>query len=550
MQVPTFSSLRCLHFVFPCGSSWSVGTLYQLAVADFRERTRRYSFLITLLGTLFFGFLVITGKWALRLGEYRGEYNSAWVGSLMGTAGTCMLAIFGFYLVKNSLSRDRRTRVGEILAATPVSNHLYIAGKFVSNLAVLTLMAVTLLAAAVVMQLLSPAEPGFDLWALVAPFVFICLPVMTLVAATAVLFESIRTLRGTLGNILYFIIAEAAITASFLVNVPLLDFTGLGLFIPSMENAALSVYPDAKLGFEMGFVGYVPGSADDTMKLFLWPGIRWSLAMVPVRMVWIAAAMCLAALATFFFDRFDPARAGRVKPATRKGQPLPAADESPSESTPLVGWADVGPADFNFSLLRMWRAELALMVKGYHWSWYLIAIGLIAAQLAAPYEYARAFALSAAWIWPLAMWSSMGAREARFNTGQLVFSSAYPHTRQLPAVWLAGVTVAVLTGSGMIARALLVGEVGHLSALLVGALFVPTLALFLGVVSGTKKLFEVSYLLIWYLGAVNHLPALDFLGATDASVAIAVPQAYLALSVVLLLSGFVFRRRQLTSGTA
>ena len=57
------------------------GTLYRLALADFRERTRRYSFLITLLGTLFFGFLVITGKWTVRMGEYRGEYNSAWVGA-------------------------------------------------------------------------------------------------------------------------------------------------------------------------------------------------------------------------------------------------------------------------------------------------------------------------------------------------------------------------------------------------------------------------------------------------------------------------------------
>ena len=101
-------------------------------------------------------FLVITGKWDLRLGEYRGEYNSAWVGSLMASAATCMLAFFGFYLVKNSLSRDRRTRVGEILAATPLSGRLYIASKFVSNLAVLTSMAVLLAISAVVMQVLGP----------------------------------------------------------------------------------------------------------------------------------------------------------------------------------------------------------------------------------------------------------------------------------------------------------------------------------------------------------------------------------------------------------
>ena len=526
----------------------AVGTLYQLAVADFRERTRRYSFLITLLGTLFFGFLVITGKWALRLGAYRGEYNSAWVGSLMGSAATCMLAFFGFYLVKNSLSRDRRTRVGEILASTPLSNRLYIASKFFSNLAVLTLMAATLAVAAVVMQLLSPVDAGFDLWALVAPFVFVCLPVLTLVAATAVVFESIRPLRGVMGNILYLFIAEAAFVNSLVLDIPLLDFSGLGMFIPSMQEAALAAYPEAELGLEMGFVGFVPGISEATINLFHWAGITWSLGMVPLRLLWMGAAVGLVALATLFFDRFDPARTVRVKPGKRKGQPLPAADDLPSQRGPLVGWDYLGPVELSFSFLKMWRAELKLTVKGYHWSWYLIALALLAVQLTVPYEYARTFALPAAWIWPLAMWSSMGTREARFNTGQLVFSSAYPEARQFPAMWLAGLTVAVLTGGAMMMRAFLVGNAEHLSALLVGALFVPTLALFLGVVSGTKKLFEVSYLVIWYLGPVNHLTAFDFLGATDASLVDAVPQAYLAIALVLLLSAFLFRRRQLTVG--
>ena len=190
------------------------------------------------------------------------------------------------------------------------------------------------------------------------------------------------------------------------------------------------------------------------------------------------------------------------------------------------------------------------MVKGYHWFWYLLALILLALQLAVPYEYARALVLPAAWVWPLAMWSSMGTREARFNTGQLVFSSAFPEARQFPAMWVAGLTVAVLSGGAMMTRAFLVGELGHLSALLAGALFIPTLALFLGVVSGTKKLFEVCYLLLWYLGPINHVPGLDFLGTTEASVTQAAPQTYLAISVLLLLGAFVFRRRQLTAGIA
>jgi hypothetical protein len=350
------------------------------------------------------------------------------------------------------------------------------------------------------------------------------------------------------GNILYFLIAEAALVSSFLLDVPVLDFSGLGLFLPSMEAAALAAYPGAELGLQMGFVGFVPGTTPATMKLFHWGGINWSLGMVPLRLLWVGAAFGLTLCATLFFDRFDPARSRRVKPSRRAGRSLASADDPQGPSTPPIDWSDVSSVKLDFSLLRMWSAELQLMVKGHHWSWYLIAVALVVAQLTVPYEYARTFALPAAWVWPLAMWSSMGTREARFNTGQLVFSSAFPGARQFPAMWLAGLTVAVLTGSGMLVRALLANELGYLLALLAGALFVPTLALLLGVVSGTKKLFEVSYLLFWYLGAVNHLPALDFLGATNSSVGGAVPQAYFALSLALLAAAFLFRRRQLAAG--
>jgi hypothetical protein len=88
---------------------------------------------------------------------------------------------------------------------------------------------------------------------------------------------------------------------------------------------------------------------------------------------------------------------------------------------------------------------------------------------------------------------------------------------------VAGLTIALLAGSGMLLRAAWGGEAAHLKALLVGALFVPTLALALGTASGTRKLFEMSYLLIWYLGPVNRLVPLDFPGVTPAAAAGTIP---------------------------
>src|ERR1043165_2991691 len=104
--------------------------LGRLAVADVRERTRRYSFLVTLGFTLYAAYLFVPPAGAsyitLSLARYRGIYNSAWIGSLVSMMSTMFLSLAGFYLVKNAISRDRATGVGEILAATRVGKLTYL----------------------------------------------------------------------------------------------------------------------------------------------------------------------------------------------------------------------------------------------------------------------------------------------------------------------------------------------------------------------------------------------------------------------------------------
>jgi hypothetical protein len=137
-----------------------------------------------------------------------------------------------------------------------------------------------------------------------------------------------------------------------------------------------------------------------------------------------------------------------------------------------------------------------LLLQGQRWWWWAVALGLLIAGFAAPLDAARQFILPVAWIWPLLRWSELGGREARYGTGALVFSAARPLSRQLPAVWASGVLLAMITGGGVAVRLGLAGDWAGLGAWTVGALFIPTLALALGVWSGGGKLFEVVYLLL------------------------------------------------------
>jgi hypothetical protein len=186
-------------------------------------------------------------------------------------------------------------------------------------------------------------------------------------------------------------------------------------------------------------------------------------------------------------------------------------------------------------------AECRLLLKGQRWWWYAIAGGLIIACLVNPPAITREFVLPFAWIWPILVISSLGCREIHNNVQQLTFSSAAPLWRQLPAQWLAGLLLTLLVSSGAILRLAWTGDGSGLLALFSGALFIPALALAAGVWSGTSKLFEIVYMLIWYLGPLNRVAALDYSGAHSSGS----PEFFLPLSIALLALAAFGRARQL-----
>src|SRR5260370_28809925 len=124
----------------------------------------------------------------LRVGNMQGIFNSAWIGGLLSLVASAFISLAGFYFVKNTIERDRRTGVGQIIATTPVSKFTYLLGKVVSNFTVLGLMVVILATFGIVMQLVRVEDRHIDLWKLLAPFLLLALPAMALLSALAWLF--------------------------------------------------------------------------------------------------------------------------------------------------------------------------------------------------------------------------------------------------------------------------------------------------------------------------------------------------------------------------
>jgi hypothetical protein len=524
--------------------------IYGIARADFLERVRRNGYLVTLLFTVYLGYAAGTGRISLRLGDYRGMYTSAWIGIMISLVTTTFVSLVGFYIVKNAVDRDRQTGVGQILSATPLTKALYFLGKFLSNFAVLSSVVLLLAVGAVAMQFLAAEDRAFHPGALLLPFFLLTLPAMAITAAMALFFETFSFLRGGFGNVVWFFTWTFGLALSAITKLPQLDPLGLWTAYQSMAPAARATIP----GYVDGFSLTVADKSAKIATNFHWNGIDWTAEAVLLRVAWVAVAVALTLIGAYFFDRFDPAGSRPQSAEIRSAKRVAVAQEAAPvlatysahpraaasiQLSPLAGGAQHSGA------LRILTAEVRLALKGYRWWWYAVAAGLLIAQFASPLEVSRGPLLAAAWIWPILVWSMLGTRESRFGTQQLLFSCARILPRQFPAAWMAGVLVALLTGLGAGVRLALAGQRVGLIAWAAGVLFIPSLALALGVWSGTSKFFEGFYVALWYVGPLNRVAGLDFTGSAPTPQAARYALIYLSLAAILLIAAFFRRARQL-----
>ncbi len=524
----------------------TLNLLFSMLKADFLERTRRTSFLVTLCLVIYLGYAVNAGQILIKLDTYRGIYNSAWVGSLMALVITFFLGITGFYLVKNTIERDRNTGVGQIIATTPLTRPQYLLGKWLSNFAVLGTLVAILILAAILMQIINREDAQIQLWALIAPFLFVALPMMALVAAFAVFFESLPWLSGGFGNLIYFFVFMALSMAGiFLTQMPWFDVTGISLIGSSMKAAAKAVFPDYQNSFTLSMI------SEQALQTFVWQGVKWSTGLIVERLLWLVVSVGIVLLGTPFFNRFDPSQtiiAKRKRKQAENASSLEIEDRQPVE----LKTARLSPLanhnHFHYNFLRLVWLECLLLVKGLKWYWLAGMAVLWIGSVAAPDESMRKYWFMLVGIWPVLVWSGMGIREVRYQAEQLIYQSAHPLGRLLLSAWLAGVLITAVAASGVLLGRLLAADDLALLPWLLSVLFIPTLALSLGIWARSSKLFEVVYPILWYLGPFNResgLVILDYLGVHAQAPVNSAPLLFAGLLLLLLLLAWIGRRRQI-----
>jgi hypothetical protein len=475
-----------------------VSAVLAIAGADFLERVRRFTFLVTVAASLYAGYLWLpdphAGYATVIIDDHRGLYTSAFMGYGTAILTATFLSLIGFFLVRGAVERDRDLHTDGIVGASPVGRFAFLTGKFLSNLFVLCTVAAIAFAAAMLMQLLRGEERSFDLLAYLAPFAFVTVPAMALVAAIAIAFDVVPFLRGVLGGVAYFIavwnpmLVIPLATSKNFSKPPPADPLGMYAVINSMHRATVAQFPRER-GMDVD-IGGAP--AVNLGAPFIYHGMHWTFGLLAERAVWMLIAFALVAAVAPLFDRFcrDATGAKRERWSFDVARLIPNA----------------GP-------LRVFRAEFALLVNGAGWWWLLGAAVLAVLTGVMPIGNVEKVVLPIALIWPLERLSALGSRERRWNVADILNATPGYAMSTLLVHWMAGSALGAGICAGFIVRLFASGyALGALACIAVVAAM-SAAALAFGTLTGARRAFEAAYLVLWYLGPVNDVPQVNFAAA-------------------------------------
>lgn len=511
-----------------------------VAVADLRRRTRSPTLLVAGLLTAYLGKLIVVDGELVVAGSYTGVGTAAWYGGAVCGLGTAVLVVAGFPLVRGGVTHDRDTGVAALLATSPLGDAAYLLGKFLSAFVALTVVTAVLAGATAAAFLLGGTGP-VDPVGLFGPFLLVTLPAMAVVAAAAVLTETVGPLGGTAGTAAYVVGAFVVVAAGAQGGLPF-DLSGLGLIRQSVTADVVAQHPAVTRPVE-GFA-YRPSGGETTT--FEWGGLAWTPAQLLDRVTTLAVAGGLLTVAWVAFDRFDPdgglslptlgdtTDESPTEPTESAASPAPTAVDEAVAALPAV---ETG----RFRLPAATLAELRMALRRRR-AWYAAVAAVVVGSLVGPPSPVRSLLVPLGTLLALPALSGLGSRERRTGTAQLLFTTASP-VRLLVPTYLSGVAVLAVVVGPAAARFLTLGETGAVLGLVGGAVAVPAAAVVVGVWTARPRVFETLLLVAWYLGPVNGVAPLDFLGARQATVAAGVPFAYLAAAPVLLAVAAVGRRR-------
>ncbi len=510
-----------------------MGQYYKIIIADYKQRTRSYAFLITLAVGLYFAYICIPPHGAnystVRMGSYTGVQNAAWIGYVTAMMTSVFLALIGPYLINSCIKKDTDTGVGAIVATTRISNFQYLLTKAMGSFLVLLSIVGCVFLMAVALVCIRSGTYPFQLVQFLLPYLLITIPTVFFVSALSVTAEVFLYRYVILMNIGFFFFF--GVVTSLQQNIaPPLDIYGVKPVTLAMEQTVLHQAPKANAQPSIGFIF----GAKKANKSFVFEGIQWTVAEVLGRVMWMGVGLILIFVSSLFFHRFDIKQ--RFKARKKPKFSVVASQTKPLQDIKLSA---LPPITADYSVCPFIKTELLMLFrKGPRWLW-LINLGGMAALIFAPITIAHQIILPVLWFLQVARWSDLATKEKTNRIHYFTYASYKPLTRLLPAQVMAGIILALALATPLMLRYAAVLQFIQVLSIIAGSVFIVLFAVAIGTLSGGKKLFEILFFLFTYLN-IERAPFADYFGGINNGT------NYLALiaglSMLLALASFMIRK--------
>jgi hypothetical protein len=284
---------------------------FQLIQNEVRLRIRRRATLVVMLVVIFLSYSMVvdpaTGHSMMVFSKRAVAYDSQMLAISSATLACFVFGLAAFYLSRGRTREDLMVGVGNVLAATPVSNVVLNCTRWIGAMGFLIILMLTLMATMMVLQAVrgvGSIEPFIYL----QTYALLLLPTLALAAGIALLCDSLRLLMGKGGDVLYFFcwLGQFSILPMQLGQekgnaglVALVDTSGIGTII-------------IRLGELYGRNISIGGAAFDPALPTLVITDFWTTELVVARLLSMLIAIVPIALACHYFHRYAPDRVGAV----------------------------------------------------------------------------------------------------------------------------------------------------------------------------------------------------------------------------------------------
>jgi len=515
-------------------------SLKNIIRADYLQRTRSYAFLVTLLASIVIAYTFIptpTSSYStLRIGNYVGYSNAAWIGHNTAIMASVFLWLIGFYLVNDGIKKDKETGVGQIIATTAISNFKYLLAKALSNFFVLLTITIIIILMSFSLVLIRGTGYPINLLQFILPYLFITIPSIFCVSALAVFAEIILGRNVIIQNVAFFFLFPVLIGILNLNNnSKIFWFDVLGTKYVSDELISL-VNHQFKENIITVSSGYLFGN-NNSIKYFLFEGTNWSIIYIVSRFLWIGIAFIILFISAKIFNRFDFKEKLDIKKKRAKKIELQVPN-----NVKQIQLSQLPVATPTFGIWPFVKTELLMLIRmGPKWFWFINFGGFIALFFV-PINSAHQIVLPVLWFIQINRWADIATKEKINRTHYFTYAAYQPLKRLLTAQMIAGVILSLSLASPLIFRYALNGNFQSVYNIIQGSIFIIALSVFTGILSGGKRFFEVVFFLLTYCN-VSLIPILDYFGGINHGYIYSI--IIMFINITLIIGAFVSRYHEI-----